>query len=99
MPRSPFPRYRALFGAALLASATASMGADRPLHLLYFWTPTPTKRDNFYAMLPGQWLAPEAIYFDYRADAAALTPGALKHFDAVFLAQDESKLSAEAKGA
>ncbi len=36
-----------------------------------------------YAYLPGQTLAPEAIYFDHRADSSDLTEAYLKHYDAV----------------
>ncbi|MDB6153524.1 MAG: rane-bound dehydrogenase protein [Chthoniobacteraceae bacterium] len=36
-----------------------------------------------YVYLPGQTLAPEAIYFDYCANASNLTETYLRHFDAV----------------
>src|SRR6185503_13880141 len=36
-----------------------------------------------YIYLPGQTLAPEAIYFDHRSDVTDLTDAYLKHFDAV----------------
>jgi putative membrane-bound dehydrogenase-like protein len=36
-----------------------------------------------YVYLPGQTLAPEAIYFNHRADTTELTDAYLKHFDAV----------------
>jgi putative membrane-bound dehydrogenase-like protein len=47
-----------------------------------------------YVYLPGQTLAPEAIYFDHLTSASNLTAAYLKHFDAVVLVE-ENWLSAE----
>jgi hypothetical protein len=44
--------------------------------------------------LPGQTLAPEAIYFDYRADVSNLTEAYLKHFDAVVQVMPDSEIGA-----
>ncbi len=72
----------------------AADGPAHPLHILYLGSVStgggggfgaqggPGGRSN-YAYLPGQTLAPEAIYFDYRADVSNLTDAYLKHFDAV----------------
>jgi putative membrane-bound dehydrogenase-like protein len=96
-PRSTHHR-AAVLAAALFASLAFSSAADRPLHVLYVGEIV-TSQHSGYVMLPGQWLAPEAIYFDHSADPGALTPGYLKHFDAVLLATDESKLAPAQKQA
>jgi len=63
---------------------------DRPLHVLYLGPVSSGgggrgfggPRTN-YVYLPGQTLAPEAIYFDYLSNFANLTEKYLSHFDAV----------------
>jgi putative membrane-bound dehydrogenase-like protein len=84
----------AISTAALMALATmAAEAPDRPLHILYLGPVSAGggarggggfggSRTN-YVYLPGQTLAPEAIYFDYRADLTNLTDAYLSHFDAV----------------
>ncbi|MBL9173982.1 MAG: c-type cytochrome [Verrucomicrobiales bacterium] len=73
--------------------AAAADSPNRPLHVLHLG-PLPAggsgtapvgSRTN-YAYLPGQTLAPEAIYFDHLADASQVTEAYLRHFDAVVLA-------------
>ncbi len=81
-----------LFMGALLALNTFAADApERPLHVLYLGPVSGSSgggggsggaRTN-YVYLPGQTLAPEAIYFDHQAGAADLTDAYLKHFDAV----------------
>ncbi|MBN8246621.1 MAG: c-type cytochrome [Verrucomicrobia bacterium] len=73
----------------IAAGATAAEGPGRPLHVLYLGPVGAGgggsgggSRTN-YVYLPGQTLAPEAIYFDHRAGAADLTETLLRHFDAV----------------
>ncbi len=78
-----------LLTGLIALNASAADGPDRPLHVLYLG-PVSTgggfggggSRTN-YVYLPGQTLAPEAIYFDHRADVTNLTEAYLKHFDAV----------------
>src|SRR6187455_3452250 len=84
-----------LTGGLIVPNTLAADVPDGPLHVLYlgpvsvggggrgggfggFGGP----RTN-YVYLPGQTLAPEAIYFDHRADLSNLTDTYLKHFDAV----------------
>ena len=88
---SPHVLRFALPFAALLCCAPASLHAaevpNRPLQILYVGQiPATPQGERGYAFLPGQRLAPQAIYFDYRTDAASLTADYLKHFDAVVLA-------------
>ena len=78
----------------LVLNTFAADAPDRPLHILYLGPVSAGggargggfggggSRTN-YVYLPGQTLAPEAIYFDHRADVASLTDTYLKHFDAV----------------
>ena len=47
-----------------------------------------------YVFLPGQTLAPEAIYFDHRSDYTNITEGYLKHFDAVVQTAPDTEISA-----
>jgi putative membrane-bound dehydrogenase-like protein len=72
-------------------STFAAEVLDRPLRVLYLGTVNAGSggrgggggsRTN-YIYLPGQTLAPEAIYFDHRSDVTNLTAAYLKHFDAV----------------
>src|SRR5436190_23661686 len=80
-----------LMGGLMALNTFAADAPDRPLHVLYLG-PVNTGgggRGGFagprtnYVYLPGQTLAPEAIYFDHRADVTNLTEAYLKHFDAV----------------
>ena len=64
---------------------------DRPLRVLYLG-PTAVggggggSRTN-YVYLPGQTLAPEAIYFDTLSEPTQLTAPLLRHYDAVVQAR------------
>lgn len=82
----------------LAASITVRIGAatppDRPLQVLYLGETGlggNSRGGGFgggrtnYAYLPGQTLAPEAIYFNHAADVTQLNATYLKHFDAVVL--------------
>ncbi len=83
----------ALVGTGLLALNTLAADApNRPLQVLYLGETSMgggARGGGFgggrtnYVYLPGQTLAPEAIYFNHRADVTNLTDGYLKHFDAV----------------
>src|ERR1051325_4353054 len=95
-----------LLTGALLALNTFAVDApDRPLHVLYLGPVNAgsgrgggfgASRTN-YIYLPGQTLAPEAIYFDHRADATNLTEAYLKHFDAVVVMPDAEVGAAQQK--
>ncbi|MBN9690675.1 MAG: c-type cytochrome [Verrucomicrobia bacterium] len=76
-------------GLSALGALAATGNADRPLRVLYLGEVDVGgsgsgrgSRTN-YVYLPGQTLAPEAIYFDYRTDVTNLTASFLGHFDAV----------------
>ena len=89
-------------GVAALNSLAAG-AADRPLQVLYLGEVgmggAPRGggfgggRTN-YLYLPGQTLAPEAIYFNHRTDAADLSDAYLKHFDAVVQVLPAAKVTA-----
>ncbi len=89
------------FAGIATTVARAADAPDRPLHVLYLGafdargggTGMGGSRTN-YAYLPGQTLAPEAIYFDHLADAASLTDAYLGHFDAVIQAVRDADLGA-----
>jgi putative membrane-bound dehydrogenase-like protein len=85
----------------MIQNAFAADAPDRPLHVLYLGEIDAGNggrggggpRTN-YAYLPGQTLAPEAIYFDHLADLAHLTDKYLKHFDAVVQVMPDAGISA-----
>src|SRR5215210_3762080 len=94
-----------LIAAGLMALNTLAADApDRPLHVLYLG-PASTgggarggggfggARTN-YVYLPGQTLAPEAIYFDHLSDLAHLTDKYLSHFDAVVQVLPDAEVGA-----
>ncbi len=84
------PLLTLLTGGLTAFAALAADSPDRPLRVLYLGSVNAGgggfggggSRTN-YVYLPGQTLAPEAIYFDHRADVTNLTEVYLKHFDAV----------------
>ena len=78
-----------LIAAGLMSlNALAADVPDHPLHILYLGPVDAGSRNGGgsrtnYVYLPGQTLAPEAIYFDHLSDLTYLTDVYLKHFDAV----------------
>ena len=92
------PLFAFLTGLIAL-SASAADAPDRPLRVLYLGPVSSGgggsggggSRTN-YVYLPGQTLAPEAIYFDHRSDVANLTEAYLKHFDAVVQVVPEAEI-------
>ena len=93
-----------LLGGLMVHNSTAAESSQRPLHVLYLG---PVEaggngrgggfggaRTN-YIYLPGQTLAPEAIYFDHLSSASNLTPAYLKHFDAVVQVMPDTDLNPE----
>lgn len=80
------------FACALLAAvfAISALAAEtgQPLHVLYLGKLDPGGRGGFgsrtnYVYLPGQTLAPEAIYFDHQSDFTNINERLLKHYEAV----------------
>ena len=92
-----------LAGALTALNMLAADTPDRPLHVLYLGPVSAGggargggfggSRTN-YVYLPGQTLAPEAIYFDHRADVANLTDAYLKHFDVVVQVMPDAEIGA-----
>jgi len=88
----------------MVLNTFAADGPPHPLHVLYLGSVgSGGGRGGFggqgggrtnYVYLPGQTLAPEAIYFDYRPDVANLTDAYLQHFDAVVQAVPDSEVGA-----
>src|SRR5438034_3218753 len=94
-----------VFTGGLIAFNTIAADApDRPLHVLYLGSVSAGgggggfggfggSRTN-YVYLPGQTLAPEAIYFDYITAITNLTEAYLKHFDAVVQVMPDADIGA-----
>ncbi len=88
-----------LLSGLMALNASAADAPDRPLHILYLGSVSSGgsgfggggSRTN-YVYLPGQTLAPEAIYFNHRADVTNLTEAYLKHFDAVVQVLPDAEL-------
>ena len=89
-----------LVGGLTALSLPAAEAPDRPLRVLYLGAvetgvvPRGSGSRTNYAYLPGQTLAPEAIYFDHRSDLANLSEAYLRHFDAVVQVLPDSALGA-----
>ena len=95
-----------LTGGLLVLNTFAAEGPAHPLHILYlgpvsagsggggFRPQGGTGARANYVYLPGQTLAPEAIYFDYRADVSNLTDTYLQHFDAVVQVMPDTEVGA-----
>ncbi|MGN6385634.1 MAG: hypothetical protein ACTHMT_05285, partial [Verrucomicrobiota bacterium] len=93
-----------LIGGLILANNFAAQPVERPLHVLYLGPVDDGSghrgngfgggRTN-YVYLPGQTLAPEAIYFDQLSQPTNLTPAYLKHFDAVVQVFSDKELGPE----
>lgn len=93
-----------LIGGLTLATNFAAQPVERPLHVLYLGTVdegSGQRGNGFgggrtnYVYLPGQTLAPEAIYFDQLSQPTNLTPAYLKHFDAVVQVLSDKELGPE----
>ncbi len=96
-----------LTGGLLVLDSLAADAPDRPLHVLYLGSVSAGSagrggggfggfggpRTN-YVYLPGQTLAPEAIYFDYVTAITNLTGAYLQHFDAVVQVMPDSEVGA-----
>src|SRR3954467_5317847 len=93
-----------LAGALISVNTLAAEAPDRPLHVLYLG-PVSTggsargggfggSRTN-YVYLPGQTLAPEAIYFDHLTSVTNLTDAYLKHFDAMVQVMPDAQVAAQ----
>jgi len=93
-----------LTGGLLALNTFAADALDRPLHVLYLGPVNAGggprgggfgggSRTN-YVYLPGQTLAPEAIYFDHLSDLTHLTEKYLSHFDAVVQAMPDAEVGA-----
>lgn len=89
-----------LAGGLTILHSLAADAPDRPLRVLYLGSVEAGSgtrgfggRTN-YVYLPGQTLAPEAIYFDHLADGTQLTDKYLSHFDAVVQVLPDGELAA-----
>jgi len=93
-----------LAGGLIVLNTGAAEVPDRPLRVLYLGALSPGgggvggfgSRTN-YVYLPGQTLAPEAIYFDHLDDSRDLTEPYLSHFDAVVQVMNDSELASTQK--
>src|SRR5688572_9266301 len=92
-----------LMGGLMVLKTFAADTPERPLHVLYLG-PVEAGRSGRdggfggsrtnYVYLPGQTLAPEAIYFDHLTSVTSVTDVYLKHFDVVVQVLLESELGA-----
>lgn len=75
--------------AAVFAIGALAAETGQPLHVLYLGKLDSGGRGGGsgsrtnYVYLPGQTLAPDAIYFDHQSDFANINETLLKHYDAV----------------
>jgi hypothetical protein len=99
----PMKKVLILMVAGLMTlNSFAAEAPDQPLQILYLGTVDVVgegggrggSRTN-YVYLPGQTLAPEAIYFDHLTDLTHLTEKYLKHFDAVVQVLPDAQISAD----
>lgn len=80
-------------------TATDVIAAEQPLRVLYLGAVNTGGRGGGfggrtnYVYLPGQTLAPEAIYFDHRPDITNITEKFLSHFDAVVQAAGDNEIA------
>lgn len=96
-----------LTGGLTVLNTFAAETPERPIHVLYLG-PVEAGRSGprggggfgsggsrtNYVYLPGQTLAPEAIYFDHLTSATNLTDAYLKHFDAVVQVMPDAEIVA-----
>jgi len=94
-----------LMGGLVAFNTIAADAPDRPLRVLYLGpvsTGSGARGGGFgfggartnYVYLPGQTLAPEAIYFDYLPNPTNLTDAYLQHVDAVVQVMPDSEAGA-----
>src|SRR3954453_10144281 len=94
-----------LTGGLMALNTFAADAPDRPLHVLYLGPISAGSGDRGfgggfggprtdYVFLPGQTLAPEAIYFDHLSNVTNVTDPYLKHFDAVVQVLPDSEVGA-----
>jgi len=94
-----------LTGGLMVLNTLAAAAPDRPLHILYLGPVSGGNggRGGFggfgaprtnYVYLPGQTLAPEAIYFDHLSNISNLTERYLSHFDAVVQVMPDAEIGA-----
>jgi hypothetical protein len=96
--------------AVMTLHTVAAVAQNSPLHILYLGTFDVGSRGGGgggggrvpggftnYAYLPGQTLAPQAIYFDHLSNLTYLTDKYLSHFDAVVQVMPDSQLAADQK--
>lgn len=88
-------------GLAVVGTSAAGATPDRPLRVLYLGAveaggddPRGGGSRTNYVYLPGQTLAPEAIYFDHLSDPGQLSERYLTHFDAVVQVMDDAGIDA-----
>lgn len=88
-------------GALIAIHAVAAERPEQPLHVLYLGAVKSGPRGGGfgsrtnYVYLPGQTLAPEAIYFDHRSDFTNITESLLKHYDAVVQVASDTEIPLE----
>jgi putative membrane-bound dehydrogenase-like protein len=95
-----------LTGGLMVLNTFAADAPDRSIHVLYLGPVSAsggTRGGGFgggfgalrtnYVYLPGQTLAPEAIYFDYLTAIPNLTGTYLKHFDAVVQVMPDAEIT------
>lgn len=84
----------------MVLNASAAEVSSGPLHVLYLGSVDAGGGGGFggsrtnYVYLPGQTLAPDAIYFDHRADVSNLSDSYLEHFDAVVQVIPDAEIGA-----
>src|SRR5687768_14638046 len=91
-----------LMAGLMVLKTFAGDAPERPLYVLYLG-PVEAGRSGRgggfggsrtnYIYLPGQTLAPEAIYFDHLTTVTSLTDAHLKHFDAMVQVIPDSELN------
>ena len=85
--------------AALIAISAVAAETEQPLHVLYLGKLDPGGRGGGfgsrtnYVYLPGQTLAPEAIYFDHQSDFTNITERLLKHYDAIVQVASDTEIA------
>src|SRR5580765_8304517 len=91
-------------GGLIVLHTWAADVPDRPIHVLYLGPVSVGGRGGGfggfggprtnYIYLPGQTLAPEAIYFDHLSNLTNLTEKYLSHFDAVVQVMPDAEVGA-----